>query len=66
MALTPDDEKYVKDQKAILELEKEIEVINKTSWDAQQLLRDQIGGLESQRILDVKEKQDLIDAIKNG
>ena len=64
MSLTTAEETYVKNQKAIDGHKKSIDSINKTALDAIQLKQDDIQALDAQRVVDVKAKQDLIDAIK--
>ena len=63
MSLTTAEETYLKNQKKINDHKKSIDSINKTATDAMQIKRDDIEALDAQRKIDVKAKQDLIDAL---
>jgi len=62
--LTEEEEKWIKNQVKIKKLEKDIEAINKTAFEATQAKLAEIQAIENQRAIDVKQIQDQIDALK--
>lgn len=66
MALTAEEENYIKDQKKIADLEKDIKNLNDTAVIAMNAKRAELTVIQDQLTTDVQTKQDAIDAIDNA
>lgn len=66
MALTADEEKYIKDQKILSDLAADITQLNIVAQTAMDTKRDEIKVLQDQLTTDVVAKQTAIDEVKNA